>query len=99
MSGGAYDYFFSKIEDYAKEVRIDNCPYRQSFVNLLNKVAEAAYKIEWVDSGDCGEGDEIKAIIECLGDNADLKIKSDAYDKIRDMVEKMEKTNEQNKRN
>lgn len=91
MSGGAYDYFFAKIDDYADEVRIKNCPYRQSFVNLLRKVSEAAYKIEWVDSGDCSEGDEIEAIKECFGVDADLKIKSDAYDKIKDMIEKMEK--------
>jgi hypothetical protein len=30
-------------------------------------VAKACHDIEWVDSGDCGLGDEDEAIRDCLG--------------------------------
>jgi len=36
---------------------------------LISKVAKAMHDIEWVDSSDFCEGDEIKAINEALGKN------------------------------
>lgn len=61
MSGGSYDYAYSKIEDLAREVRRRaNDPnykrqgkaLRQGFARLLDLVARAAYELEWADSGD-----------------------------------------------
>lgn len=37
-------------------------PFRRWFATHLRLVAEAMHDIEWVDSGDYGPGDEIKAI-------------------------------------
>lgn len=66
MSGGSYNYIYVKIKDFADELRINDCPRRMAFKNLLNKVAKAAHDIEWVDSCDYGEGDDHKSIDACF---------------------------------
>jgi hypothetical protein len=66
MSGGSYNYAFVKIEDIAVEIR-PTTPLRKAFKAHLRKVAKACRDIEWVDSGDCGPGDEDEAIRACLG--------------------------------
>jgi hypothetical protein len=66
MSGGSYDYFYSKVEDFATSLRLTS-PLRKAFKAHMIKVARACEDIEWVDSGDCGTGDEDKAIMACLG--------------------------------
>ena len=73
MSGGSYDYIYSRIEQFAGELRVDTLE-RRLFRDLLYRVAKAAHDIEWVDSGDCSPGDEDKAIIACLADNRDSVI-------------------------
>lgn len=60
MSGGAYDYAYGRIEDLASAVRrtaTGECPDDQSglrlgFAALLERVARAAFALEWADSGD-----------------------------------------------
>lgn len=39
---------------------------RERFADHLEKVMAAMKEIEWVDSGDCGPGDEVEAINEVL---------------------------------
>jgi len=70
MSGGSYDYAFGKVVDMAdslSEVKSRNTPLRRAFAKHLRLVAEAMHDIEWVDSGDCGLGDEVAAIEAVLG--------------------------------
>ena len=77
MSGGTYDYacyrlyqLADDIEARTKEPRTegfdpippDVVALRLRFVEHLRKVAEAAHHIEWVDSGDYGDGAEVEAI-------------------------------------
>lgn len=57
MSGGSYDYAFGKIRDLAEEVRRKASDHqgktlRHGFARLLDAVADAAYELEWCDSGD-----------------------------------------------
>ena len=81
MSGGSYDYAYSKVQDFANSMMLfeemhgpDGEPIknpkidklREQFREHLLKVAEAMRMIEWVDSGDCSPGDEHHAIRECL---------------------------------
>lgn len=70
MSGGSYDYAYIKVEDMADRDGLKRSPLRRAFATHLKKVAKAMHDIEWVDSGDYGEGDDVKAITECLGDNS-----------------------------
>lgn len=68
MSGGSYDYLYGRVEDMAAElVSRRPTPLRYAFAKHLKLVAKAMHDIEWVDSGDCGYGDEDEAIKAALG--------------------------------
>ena len=93
MSGGSYDYFYYKIQEFADQLVIRNNPQRMLFKQLLELVAKAAHDIEWVDSGDYGENDENKAIDACFNQlfgDIDLGKKARYYDMLKDLFEKME---------
>lgn len=64
MSGGSMDYLYSLLE-YKAEFELSS-PERVAFKEHLEKVAKALHDIEWVDSGDYGEGAEIEAIRACF---------------------------------
>lgn len=73
MSGGSYDYFYARIDNFADEIRDTGNPLRDAFRIHLGKVAKAAKAIEWADSGDWEESDAEEAISECLkGEAPDL---------------------------
>jgi hypothetical protein len=63
MSGGSLDYIFSRVEDASEMIR-KNCdtPLHKAFARHLLLVSKALHDIEWVMSGDKGEGDDIEAI-------------------------------------
>jgi hypothetical protein len=62
MSGGHYNYFYLKFNEFVENLEIKDNPKRQEFKDLLLLVSEACYKIEWEDSGDNGENDADEAI-------------------------------------
>lgn len=70
MSGGSMDYLYSRIESDANFEL--NTPERRAFKAHLEKVVKALHDIEWVDSGDYGQGEETEAILACLSDSAVL---------------------------
>lgn len=63
MSGGSMGYLYHAVRDAEF---IEDTELRKLFKLHLNKVAAALRAIEWVDSGDCREGSENKAIQEVL---------------------------------
>lgn len=65
MSGGSMDYICFKLEAVEFE---ENTPLRKAFARHIKRVAKALHDIEWVDSGDYGEGDEEPAILACLAE-------------------------------
>ena len=67
MSGGSYDYLCYKMEDAADRLSQSKCPHRRAFAVLMYKCATAMHDVEWVDSGDMSEGDDIEAISAALG--------------------------------
>ena len=69
MSGGSYDYACytlrnNFIEEFEKN--LNNDTLRIAFLDHLLKVEKAMHDIEWVDTGDYGDGDEHEAILSCL---------------------------------
>jgi hypothetical protein len=67
MSGGSFDYIYSKVEDAKSMVRSNATrPEHLAFADHLTKVAKALHDIEWMLSGDIGNGDELPAIMECI---------------------------------
>lgn len=73
MSGGSYDYLYSKIEDAAHSVTRRNTPLRKAFAAHLIKVADAMRAVEWVDSCDSSPGTEDAAIRACIAEGAELE--------------------------
>jgi hypothetical protein len=73
MSGGGYDYLYQRVEDMAYMLARDPQMGRRAFAEHLKLVAKAMHDIEWVDSGDYSEGDEMPAIAACISDYDYLK--------------------------
>jgi hypothetical protein len=86
MSGGAYDYFYLKLEEIAIEKK-DRDVRRLAVQKVVDALAKAMYEIEWVDSGDCSPGDEHEAIdnlMSVLGADPITILKAHAFDRLRD---------------
>lgn len=68
MSGGSYDYAFTKVADMAKDHRLwkSPCAYRRAFATHLLKVSAAMRAVEWEDSGDTSLEDTEKEIMEVI---------------------------------
>jgi len=72
MSGGSYDYLFSKVDLAAEDILARrSTPLRRAFCEHLKLVSKALRDIEWVDSCDSSEGSEDAAIRKVLGPGAD----------------------------
>jgi hypothetical protein len=81
MSGGSYNYAYVHVNDMANSLRINRGPSRAkrlAFKKHLELVSEAMRAIEWVDSGDSSDGDEIAAIDAVLERGAPLKAMIDS---------------------
>jgi hypothetical protein len=78
MSGGSYDYFYSKVEHVAACIREDSIEeytrpsLRRAFKAHLLKVADALHAVEWNDSGD-GDSEECAKIEACLAPGAEIE--------------------------
>ena len=91
MSGGSYDYFYHKLEQFAYDMSISPSEVeRKAFQELLFKVAKACHDIEWVDSGDYSAGDELESIKACFSGNTEDKYKATAYDSMVETMKRLE---------
>ena len=72
MSGGSYNYAYSKVQDMAEDPRVaKGSPLRRAFSRHLLLVAEAMRAVEWMDSCDTSsDEDEIRAV---LGPHAEME--------------------------
>lgn len=67
MSGGSWDYVYHRIEEIASNLKAEKSPLRRALGNHMDLITKAMHDIEWVDSGDMGQGDDAKAIRAALG--------------------------------
>lgn len=67
MSGGSWNYCYSSMQEASDRLVNESAPERRALGRLMSKIAKAMHDIEWVDSGDCGEGSDTSAIVEALG--------------------------------
>lgn len=90
MSGGSYDYIYWKIEELAENIRnVEIDPRRATLQKVLVKLAKAMHDVEWVDSGDYGEGRDNEALDELfgvLGTSPSLVVKAAAYDTLKEQM-------------
>ena len=73
MSGGSWDYAYSKFRDIGEQLECARDPKRRALGKLVVKISKAMHDIEWVDSGDYGTGGEVAAIDEVIGPRAELE--------------------------
>ena len=82
MSGGSLDYLYSRVDDCADSIEaMCNKPIYRAFARHLRLVSKALHDIEWVHSGDYGDGDKEKAIMRVIN-------KYDVVDNARENAEK-----------
>ncbi len=99
MSGGRYNYAYSRFEDYAYDLAPNaKTPERKAFLRLLNIVAAAARAIEWNDSGD-GDNRETELIREALGEKWQELCMHELVQEADELIRTMQKyiTNERHK--
>jgi hypothetical protein len=93
MSGGSYDYAYTKLGDFIDEFsrRRHGRPLRQAFLEHLLIVQKAMKAIEWNDSGD-GDPREREYIEACVGKQAEkveaLAQLNDAIKVAQDVIER-----------
>ena len=100
MSGGHYDYAYSKLLDFIVNLRIKGGCHtappvvRQAFKEHLLKVSEAMKAIEWNDSGD-GDRNEEELIMKCISNSDVLQLAIDdakkSFEEFKKILEKIEK--------
>jgi len=89
MSGGSYNYAYRHVEDMALALSRKKSPLHNAFGRHLLLVAKAMHDIEWVDSGDYGEGREFKAIEIALGEHWREPTIAEALDQIDTIKEEL----------
>ncbi len=72
MSGGSWDYFYRDVAEISERLSDENCVYRKSLGNKMKLISEALKAVEWVDSGDWGQGDDIELIKKCFDDDKEF---------------------------
>lgn len=91
MSGGSYGYLCFKIEELEQDIRNqDKDPRRAAFAKLMGLVGKAMRDVEWVDSGDCGPGDDhasIDKVFAFLEAEPEVIKKAHAFDALRDRLQ------------
>ena len=68
MSGGSWDYFCYSLDEIAGRLKDEKATIRRAFGDHLELCSKALHDIEWVDSGDYGDGDDVEAIKKVLAD-------------------------------
>jgi hypothetical protein len=83
MSGGSWNYFCYRMDEVAEKLQHERSPLRKAFGKHLSLCAKAMHDIEWVDSGDIGEAEDIAAIKAVLSDS----VASKTLDAVKDDIE------------
>lgn len=90
MSGGSYDYLCWKMDDAATQLQRKGQPaYRIAFGKLMKLCAKAMHDVEWVDSGDMGQGDDEISIMQCISHKDVLRVTVEEAKKIKEELEKL----------
>ncbi|HFD31654.1 MAG TPA: hypothetical protein ENJ28_02910 [Gammaproteobacteria bacterium] len=90
MSGGSWDYFYTKCQDTSERLDSSSCPYRRALGKKMDKIAKAMHDIEWVDSGDYGSYDDIQAIKDSLGADGGMLVFEEVKEDIRKTISLLE---------
>lgn len=90
MSGGSYEYLCFKMQEAAlKLMKRDQSAYRKAFGELMMKCSKAMHDIEWVDSADLSEGDDLKSIMNCIAFSDVLKATTKDAEKVSSELDEL----------
>lgn len=74
MSGGSLDYVCYRLDDAIDTIeRRATTTLHKAFAQHLKDVAKALHDLEWVLSGDYGEGQEINSLRKVVNKEMELK--------------------------
>lgn len=90
MSGGSYNYKYLNVAELADEIemRANGKAHRIAFAKHMRDVAEACRAIEWKDSCDYDETEELRLITHALDRGA---IEAAALVEIRTVLDSLRK--------
>jgi hypothetical protein len=91
MSGGSWDYLYSKVDDAAAQLTYSENPLRRALGRHLVLVAKALHDIEWTDSGDNAKDSENTAIEQVLGANVRTLVLTEVIEEAKQVNEKLAK--------
>jgi len=94
MSGGSWDYVSHRIQEAAQRLCESKKSERRALGKHMTLIAEAMHDIEWVDSGDSGEGKEIASIMKCITPqdvlNASIDEAKDMIARLKEIIDQIE---------
>ena len=75
MSGGSLDYICYKLDDAVDAIeKRATTTLQKAFAAHLRDVSKALHDLEWVFSGDYGEGDETEALSKVVNKKMELEV-------------------------
>ena len=89
MSGGRYNYLYTRVETMAYDLFNYDDPLRNAFAKHLIDVAAAMKAIEWVDSGDSPEESIIEPVAKALGEDYKKVVTKEALEQIKEIERKL----------
>lgn len=93
MSGGSWEYVFHHFDDAANALESRHQPaLRRALGKKIRLIAKAMHDIEWVDSSDMSAGDEIQAIKDALGEDAEALELSILISDAKEIINQINKT-------
>lgn len=93
MSGGSWDYIYFKFDEVSSRLCASSDPLRSALGVKVAHIAKALHDIEWVDSSDYAEGDDVAAIKKALGigESPEQIVAEEAISKIKIAIADAEK--------
>ena len=74
MSGGSLDYVCYKLDDAIEVIeRRATTVLQKAFAAHLKDVSKALHDLEWVFSGDYGDGDDVEALRKVVNKEMELE--------------------------
>lgn len=85
MSGGSWGYVYRHFEEAGNRLLLSADPLRVALGKKALQMADAMHAIEWVDSGDFGENDDVNKVREalCMGETGEDLVADAAIARIK----------------
>lgn len=91
MSGGSFDYAYLKVENIIRDIEISRAISKnisvKVFKNHLQKIVETLRVLEWYESGDSDDIEEVELSIQnCIGESFDKIVLDELKIEIENLI-------------